>query len=578
MKKSKIIIGFPILLAFMLLVSPSCKKYADPPPYFEVNADTVSLSQRKVLIIGIDGAVGSEYKAIQPPVLVGLEAHSKFSWEAVSDESTTDAASWKTIMTGVSYERHQIKDSSFIYTQPIDAGEHDIIANYPSFFTYLLSSTKADNRTSFISSWGSLLNRLVPEEADKALASDDKSVKDSALVRVKDVKSDLIVVQFNSPAIAGKAGSFSASSSGYKDAVMKVDAYVGELMTALKARPEYNKKEEWLVIITGTHGGSGNSYGGPSAKETNVFSFYYNENMQKKELVKDGAFSGIQIKNQGSNTIKASLQDPNNVYNPGTGEQTIQIKVNGSAGYYPHFFSKEEKWPSTPGWSMFSAGGNWNLSVRSTTSGEKRIQGNGTGPNVFDNSWHTISVVFADSASRKWVRRYTDGIRISQDDITSHYNNDGTITSSSPLTIGWQADPGMPAVTFYSADVMIFNKALTDAEILTGLCLKDITKHPEYGNLIGYWPGSDGYGARIKNLAPGASGDFVLSGAYQWEGLQDLPCSIPALTNPALESRLVKAVDIVSNVFYWMRIPVNPTWPIESTEWLSKYDAEFVKL
>lgn len=576
MKKSKIIIGFPLLIALTMLIMPSCKKYSDPPSYFETNADTVTRSQRKVLIIGIDGAVGSEYKAIQPPVLVGLEAHSKFSWEAVSDESTTDAASWETLMTGVSFERHQISDSSFIYTQPLGAGEHDIITSYPSFFTYLLTSARADTKTAFISSWGNMLNRLVPEVDDKVLANNDQGVKDSALVRVKNVKSDLVVVHFNSPAIAGRTGGFSAGSPIYKDAVLKVDGYVGELMTALKARPDYNKKEEWLVIITGTHGGSGNSYGGPSAKESNVFSFYYNENMQKKELVKEGVFSGVQIKNQGTSTIKATLQDPNNVYNPGTGEQTIQIKVNGSAGSYPHFFSKEAVWPSTPGWSMFSSGGNWNLSVRSTTSAENRIQG--AGPNVFDGNWHTITVVFADSASKKWVRRYTDGIRISQTDITSIYSGGGTISSSSPLTIGWQADPSMPAVTFYPADVMIFNKALTDAEIANGLCLKDITMHPKYANLIGYWPGSDGYGGRIKNMAPGTNGDFLLSGAFQWDGLTNLPCTIASLSDPSKESRLVKSVDLVPNVFYWMRVTINSSWPIESTEWLSKYESEFVKL
>jgi hypothetical protein len=114
-----------LVLAALLLVAviPACKRYVEPPPYFEESGDTTRPAARKVLIIGIDGAVGSEYKIIQPPVLMSLKAHSKFTWDAVSDEVTTDAASWKTLMTGISYSRHQIRDSSFIYSQPLGGSQ-----------------------------------------------------------------------------------------------------------------------------------------------------------------------------------------------------------------------------------------------------------------------------------------------------------------------------------------------------------------------------------------------------------------------------------------------------------------------
>lgn len=575
-KKEIYIISIFVLALLLVMVISGCKKYADPPPYFEDNTDTVRPSSRKVLLIGIDGAVGSEYEAIKPPVLVDMKSHSKYSWEAVSDESTTDAASWKTLMSGVSYFHHRISDSTFIYTQPIGQGEHDPIAVYPSFFTYLLTSSRADAKTTFITPWQTMLNQLVPEVADKVFASDDAAVKDSTVSRLQNANQDLIVVDFDGVAKAGIADGFSASSQGYVDAVKKVDSYIGDIMKALKARPEYNKKEEWLVIIAGTHGGKGNSYGGPSQEETNVISFFYNENFQEKEFIRGGAFSGVEIKNRDAATIKAVLEDNGEDYNPGTGEQTVQIKVNGSAGNYPHFFSNEEKWPSTPGWSMFTGGGDWAISVRSTTSGEMRIQGGGSGG--FNNQWHTLTVVFSDSASKRWVIRYTDGMRISITDVTSIYNNGGSVTSSSPITIGWQADKGQPAVTFYPADIMIFNTALSDEEVANGLCLKDIKQHPKYSNLIGYWPGSDGYGGRIKNLAPGRSADFVLQGAYKWNTVTDLPCTIAPNDDPNVESKLVKAVDIVPNIFYWLRVTINDTWPLEGSEFLSKYDGEFIKL
>ena len=385
----------------------------------------------------------------------------------------------------------------------------------------------------------------------------------------------MIVANFNSVALAGKSGGFSATDPAYKDAVLKVDEYIGEMMTALKSRPEYNKSEEWLVIITGTHGGSGTSYGGGSDKETNIPSFYYNENFQQTEFNKDGAFSGVQIHGRDAETVKAEVTDDGGLYNAGTGEQTIQIKIKGTAGAYPHFFSKMERWPSTPGWSMFTSGAKWAISVRSTTSGEYRIQG--ATPNVFDNQWHTLTVVFADSASKRWLRRYTDGIRTDQTDITSAYNSDGTFASSSPLMMGWGADPGMPAVTIYPADIMIFNARLTDEEIKNNVCLSDISQHPEYDHLIGYWPCNDAFGGRFKNKAPGKSYDAFLSGPFKWDAVEDLPCTIQPSTDPSVSPLLVKTVDLVPNALYWLKIPTKDSWGLEGSVWLTKYEIEFIK-
>jgi hypothetical protein len=577
MNNVKLTLRWSTLATVIILAAASCTRYYDPPPYFEESGDTTAPASRKVLIIGIDGAVGSEYKAIQAPVLEGMKAHSKYCWDAVSDEVTTDAASWKTLMTGVSYGRHSISDSTFIYTQPIGADEHDVIKSYPSFFNYILSSSRPDLKTVFISSWNNMLNRLVPEVESKVLVDNDQAGKDSAVNRLMNTNPDVMVVHFNSPAIAGQSESFSASAAGYKDAVLKVDGYIGEIMTALKSRPGYNKNEEWLVIVTGTHGGNGNSYGGPSEKESNIFTFYYNENMQPTEITKVGAFAGVELSGTNDAVIRAQVDDDGGLYNPGTGEQTVQVRVKGSAGYYPHFFSKTEKWPSTPGWSMFSAGGNWAISVRSTTSGEKRIQG--TAPTVFDNSWHTITIVFADSASKRWLRRYTDGVRFDQQDITSLYNNGGTITSSSPLTLGWQADPGMPAVTFYAADCMIFNSALTDQEISEAQCISDISQHSQYSHLIGYWPASDGFGSRFRNLAPNQQSHFNLKGAFQWVNMEDQPCSVPPVAdNPSLKSLLVKSVDLVPTVMYWLRIPTKSEWGLEGLPWVREYEIEFIKI
>lgn len=583
MKKNTYIV-FAIVVTVVVFVASSCRRYADPPPYFEEQGDTTKPATRKVLVIGIDGAVGSEYKTIAPPTLMAMKAHSKYSWDALSDANTSDAASWKTLMTGVSHHNHQIADSSFIYTQPIDEDLHGAIASYPSLFSYVISSARSNLRTSFVSQWGTLVNSLVPEVEDKVVAASDAAVKDSALVRIKNEKSDVVFVHFNSVAVAGKEAGFSATADGYRAAVLKVDGYIGELMTALKARPGYSKSEQWLVIVTGTHGGNGKTYGGSSPAETNVVSFYYNEDFKELELTKP-AFSGVQFKGRDAAAIKATIPDDGGLYNAGHGEQTIQVKVKGpNPGSWPHFFTRQERWPSTSGWSWFAAGTNWSFSVRSTTTGERRIQS--PTPPVWDDKWHTLTVVIYDSAvngvNSRWVKRFTDGNRIIEtggnETARNLGANYGSIESASPMLLGWGGDKGMGAVTFNAADLMIFNKALTDEEVKANLCLQDISQHPKYANLIGYWPLNDGgFSETARNLAPGSNRPaFEFEGAFQWNGVE-APCTTSAGGSGSAE-RLVKAVDLVTNVFYWLRIPAATSWKLEGAKWLEQYEIEFVKL
>jgi hypothetical protein len=574
MKKNKLHIGFLLSsIGIMIILFASCKRYVDPPPYFEEPGDTTKPAARKVLLIGIDGAVAAEYKKMSLPILQSMLAKSKFTWEGVSDEVSTDAASWKTLMTGVSYSRHKIKDSTFIYSQSISDPQHSSVPNFPSIFSYILSSPKSDMRTTLISPWRTMVEKLVPEVQDPVVVADDVAVKDSALKRIKTGNPDFMVLNFNSVAIAGKAGAFLADNVGYKNAALAVDAYVGELLTALKARPGYNKNEEWLVIVTSTHGGSGNSYGGPSASEVNSFSVFYNENFKQLEFVRSG-FSGVAVKGTGSSVIRASIPDDAGLYNPGLAEQTVSVKMKSpTKSQYPHFFSKMERFASTTGWSLFTnSSGIWCISVRGV--GESRIQG--TTPIVFDDKWHTVTFKFMDSASKRWLVRYTDAVRIDHTDITAR----GTVTSPSPLTMGWQADPGMGASTVSFADCMIFNTALSDAEVLALRCSNDITQHPKYSNLIGYWPCGDGFGGRFLNKAPGAvNKDFVLQGSFTWDNYADVPCTTAPFQPTAGKAALfMKSVDVTMTSLYWLKMNILPVWGLEGSKWLETYEQEFVKL
>ncbi|WP_346238905.1 alkaline phosphatase family protein [Niabella insulamsoli] len=580
--KKYLIPGFLAVTVLFTGMLSSCKKYADPPPFFEDDLDTTNtITSRRVLLIGIDGAVSSEVKTIAPPTITGMLAHAKFQWDGVTDEISTDAASWKTLVSGVSYGRHKIKDSTFIYTPPEGEDSHGGAPSYyPSMFSYILSSANKNNlRTSFISSWPTLVERVVPEVLDPVIATGDQGVKDSAIARLKNKNPEYMVLHFNSPSIAGKSGGFTSSNTGYKDAITKVDSYIGEIMTALKARPEYNKNEEWLVIITNTHGGVGNNYGGGTSKENTSLVMFYNEKFKQGEF-RRADHSIVEIKGRDGNTVKAQALDDNGLYSVGNGEQTIQFKMKGTGfGNYPHWVSTMSRWPSTSGWSIFSGGGNWSISVRSTTSGERRIQGAPTGPYA-DGNWHTLTVVFYDSAGSRWVKRFTDDMRIKESANVNLGASWGDIANSGPLTFGWGADPGYNPVTYGLSDVRIFNTALTDAEIVSSLCLKDIlADHPKKNNIIGYWPCNDAFGGKFSNYAAGKSNyPLTLAGPFSWITEPLLPCSFTAApADPSKTQLLITSSSMARTIFYWIRVPVADSWGFEGVDWLKNYDEEFVE-
>jgi len=571
------VVGVALVSAIGLL--PSCKKYADPPPYFEDDQDTTVLASRRVLLIGIDGAVSAEVKTIAPATITGLLTHAKFQWDGVADESTTDATSWKTLMTGVSFAKHKIQDSTFIYTPPPGSDSHNgLPPNYPSMFSYIVASSRGNMRTSFISPWPNLVNKAVPEVRDQVITSGDQGVKDSALARIRNGNPDFITLNFNSPAIAGKAGGFTGTNTAYRDAITKVDGYINELIAALKARPQYNKNEEWLVVIKSTHGGLGTGYGGSTPTEANSFTIFYNERFKPTEFKKADYTSAL-ITGRDANTVKATVENDGGFYDIGTGSQTIQVKIKGGAPFnYPHFMGKTSAFGQT-GWTMFTnSGGVWCFSFRTSTVGERRLQ---DGSNVFDNKWHTLTAVIYDSAGSRWVKRFTDGIRIADNNTTRNLGtSSGTITSTSPLSLGWGGDRGYNAMTYNTADFQIFNSALTDEEVSTNLCLKDITKHPKYASLIGYWPCNDGFGSQFNNLAPGRSGlPLKLSGPFNWASDPLIPCNITASTIGAGQAQMMlSSASIAKTLFYWLRVPVSDSWGFEGSNWLQNYEIEFVGL
>lgn len=572
-----LVTGVTILLG----IAGGCKKYEDMPPFFE-EIDTVkSGGNRKVVFIGVDGAVGSIVKSIAPPALTAMKQHSKYSFESLADGVTTDAASWKTLLTGVSFARHLVRDSTFDVSGTGESEDHGAVKQYVSLFTNLLSSEKSDLTTAVLSPWRDLVSKLTPEVENGYAGDNDQAVKDSA-VRLfqKTNTTSLTVINFNSPAIAGKTSGFEQSSEAYKAALFKVDSYIGEIINTIKLRPGYNKDEEWLIIVGSSHGGEGNTYGGAMPDETNTFLFFYNELFTPTELTKEGTFSSPLLSASGPAAVRAVLNDPN-AYDLSMAPMTYQFKVKGSLnGSYPVFFTKRGPVSGNvirsndPGFALIASGSGVQNFLRGSAAASP-----GTGTNVMDQKWHDLAFTYLDSSDRRLAKIYLDGVLQSSLDITG-LGAWSTYKSVMPLTFGYKQGDYTSFVAANYADIKVFNTALTESDIRSNLCVQSpLQMHTKKQHIIGYWPCNEAIGNTFKNMAPaGAGKDFIIENMGSWTLQNLIPCNFPLSPGSGKLSLILSSVDIAPAMFYWLGVRVVNNWGWQgSGSWLEQYETEFLQ-
>ncbi|NRF39027.1 LamG-like jellyroll fold domain-containing protein [Pedobacter foliorum] len=561
--KNRIRIFYSLLAVMLLTAFNACKKYENPAQiYEEYGGDVNGKAVRKVLIVNINGAVGADIKAINPTNITALVKSGKFSFNELKDGVATDAGSIASMLTGVSSAKHRIVDNSYI---PVKDGndDHAPITNYPSMFSRMLD-VRPEFKTVTVTSDAALDKYLI--HADRSiLAESDALVKDSAVNILKDNNAKVIMVDFRSVKTAGSRDGFSPDVPAYKAAIETVDGYIGEMMTALKGRKDY-ASEDWLVIVTTNRGGDEkNSKPG--------FVICSNPNFKEQGISKEG-FNTMHFKGTATN---AYIKNDNGLYDSGADKDftvQLQIKMNAS-NYYPGFFSKSNgvSGSSTTGWTMFQEGGTYGVIFGGTNnggSGKTQVLGS----QIMDGKWHTITMTVKLSGIVRTATLYTDGNQVGTLNITATKN----LSTTEPLMLGHKNVDGSSNLDLYGADMLYFNTALDAATIKDNIALKDITKHPKYSNLIGYWSIDEGGGGVLINSVPSGP-NFLMRGSGVWDALgNDIPVSrTPQTLTDGTLSIVATGPDVTALTFYWLRVPVKSDWSLDGVPWISNFEIEYIK-
>lgn len=569
---------FCYLLIAVLPAFISCnKKFPNPiqpGPGAAANANTVN---QKVLMIVIDGAVGTQVQVSNPPVLNSLVDYSIYSWDALSDYdnvNVTNALGWSNLLTGVKSAKHNVTGIDFSTNR---------FNNYPTLFTRIKQERPALRTAAFCSSSEVAANLTNSATESKSFSEDDAAVKNAVKTELTSKDPAFVFAQFHDVDKAGNTGGYVNTNTSYKDAVLRVDSYIGEILTSLKSRSSFTK-ENWLVIITSNKGSNtvynpGGSWSAFDDSRHNTLYFCYNPRFNSKNPAKPGSlipYAGTAPLYNGTmaNNRRAKVNDGGTLYDIGsTGSYTIQCKVKIPSGSYsyPAFLSKRASFSGgVVGWVFFMETNYWQINFGQTGMGNRQIRGGV----IADGQWHTLTAVIKQEGAARNVYTYTDGVLytpVTTRDISSY----GNLNSPQPLTVGNLPPDNVTGLKdFFITDIRFYNTALPDAFIAASYCgtSVDLT-NPYYNNLVGFWPGfpvvNEGGQNKMKDLTSNGK-DFILE-TYSPGSFNDLTTNVcPPVTEPIYKS-VPNSVDVACQVYLWLGITVQSGWNLDGKNWIPTF-------
>lgn len=547
-----------IYIVIAALALAGCKKYDNPPPIFE-EPRNLNIVSRKVMIISIDGVPGAELLTMAPPNIMELKKNSKYSLSVLKSSVSTDASTWTSMVTGASYANHSVSTDDFQITPDPNADEHDAVNIRRNILDYI--SSEKGTKTAIVTAYTGLRNYVKVADFSPRVSS-DLAVKDSTVALLANSQLGVTIADFRETVAAGNDGGFTAANPKFKASVLKADEYIGNIMTAIKARKSYDK-EDWLVLITSNHGGD-------DANPSSGFIMAYHKNIKEQELRKVG-YNTVYFTGK---SIYAAVTDDKGLYDAGNDKDftvQMQIKVMTAAPGYIGFLSKGNGYGvgtvgTVNGWTMGTWAAVWKPYYNGGFTGDQAT--------LADASWHTLTMTMKRvNATTRNLIAYTDGVA----KVAAVNMHGKPMSSAEALRIGWRNVDNNTPIDFYAGNLAYFQTALDEATIKANLNLKDIRQHPQYSTLIGYWPMDEGAESVFLNKAP-TGYNMKIFGAFKWVALgQNAPSQSNVDVTAAGYSLVSTSADVGALAMYWMNVKILPEYGIDGKPFLKDFEIEFLK-
>lgn len=255
--------ALPFLLA--LLLSAFCLT--------SVPADAQEHRVPKVLIIGIDGTRPDALLAAKAPNLKSLARDGAFSYKAQTEEVTISGAAWSSMLTGVHYGKHGVRDNSF-------KGAN--YSEYPHIFRRI-KETNSKLRTASVVTWAPINHWIVSHSDYAVTCPNDKATAAAGESLLREQNPDILFLHFDEVDGAGHAKGYGPAIPSYIEAIENADTHVRTVLSALRARPTY-AREDWLILVSTDHGGQGKGHGANTPECRTTFVIVTGDSATKGEI------------------------------------------------------------------------------------------------------------------------------------------------------------------------------------------------------------------------------------------------------------------------------------------------------
>lgn len=610
------------VLSFVL--AAGCNTPMDRDLTANYPSDPDELFDRHVLMVVLDGASGKAvqkaYNEKRTPALKGMFYNAMYTFEGLMDftyelsEVTVDRG-WANLFTGsvgtgVGIEGATIDDNAT-----------------PSFLNRIKTALPTTG-ISLNASDSRFYSAFSADATSGGLRGDDAAVSAAVAAELSDVSVSVprvVVAQLSGVREAGEASGFFDvdynATPQVVDAVSEADARIGEIMTALCARPDY-LDENWMVIVVSSYGGTVDGDFGTEYFEDprrNIFCMLYNPRLDTKLYTKPAddelpytffspIFGGRTVSITGTpySALSAEVRDVSlfnmDMGNTKDNNYTVQFSVydpypkvgiqsgttTSSAGRHNIIAKRSGPVDAGDGWHVRFL--DKNLYPNSTITG----QFSHSSPGI-DSDWQTFTLVFKSG-------RFPSNERYS--DTLYYYHNgnlhtwkrgdngsntgDGTkvMYNDCPLTIGVRRllTPGQnedgPRRSMFVTNVQFYDVALPADFIKknynkTGL--DKIPNYPYWDNLIGYWPGDreedfgmpvlkdySKYGSVNGGVNAGRS-DMDIIGNTQWYvGSSQTPNMLP-VPDATRYRTVLSTIDLPLQIMQWIGVAPDLTWKLDGT-------------
>lgn len=594
--------GFMGTSLFVLTLISACNSAFDKviPESPELSSD-IKYRKPKVLMIIADGARGTSVKDAEIPVMTSLIAQSIYSWNSLADVNGFHSTNWADLITGVKKEKHGVISEDFSGNK---------LQEYPAIFERIKSVNPNIKVASFASSLAFMSNLTTGADVSESFNGNDEAVKVRMVDFLKTDTSSFVIGQFSEIDEAGKSSGYDNSFAPYKTAINKFDTRVGEIINTVKARPTY-AEENWLIIITSNKGGQ---YTLPPAKDNktifsnmnvNTFTIIHNTSFKQtfiREPFLGNPVSGNSVNFLGdpqrARAVASTVASP--AFNFGdTSSFTISVKVK--KGKNPNNTSRGDyyyQWPSILGKKATSGWGNqqgpgWEFSLY-RNAWRFFISGGADFTNGYEimglefsgETWHDLTaVVELKPDGKKYVRIYTDGVL----GVTNNVGVTGVggslanpaakevelpgkpnFNNNTQLRVGWvngEIDGSLGKINVDLAEFKIWKTALSESVIKQYSCDVSMNvSHPNYKDLVGYWPMNEGQGTILKDVGGPYEAHLILEGGYTWGSSTSLVCSPP---NTNLGALVPKNSDLPAQVLSWFNIARKSSWALDGKVWIA---------